>query len=125
MYDDIDNMYREVILDLYRHPLNKKVLADFDVEQREYNSLCGDDITVQIKFDKKGTVLDIGHHGTGCAISQAAASLVTEEIKGKDKETIRQLDNSFVYNLLGFEPIYTRQKCATLGLGAVQKSLIL
>ena|SRR3989338_581749 len=120
---DIDNLYRESILDLYHHPLNKKVLADFDVEQREYNPLCGDDVTVRIKFDKRGTVLDIGHQGTGCAISQAAVSLVTDAVRGKGKGEIEKMNESDVYKLLEFEVIYTRRNCATLGLKAIQKAL--
>ena len=115
-------MYREVILDLYRHPLNKKVLADFDVEHREYNPVCGDDITVRIKFDERGSVADIGHQGIGCAISQAAVSLLTEGVKGKNKEEIEKIGEKDVYDLLGFEVMYTRQKCAMLGLFAIQKA---
>lgn len=123
MYSDIDAMYREVILDLYRQPLNKKILADFDVERREYNPLCGDDITVRIKFDKEGRVADIGHQGTGCAISQAAVSLITENVKGEKGEEIKKMNEKEVYDLLGFTVIYTRQKCATLGLKAIQQAV--
>lgn len=124
MYSDIDTMYREAIIDLYRQPLNKKILADFDLEQREYNPLCGDDITVQVKFDEEGRVADIGHHGTGCAISQAAASLITEEVKSKKVEEILPFTEQKVYDLLGFTVIYTRQKCATLGLKAIQGAIL-
>ena len=120
---EVDSMYRDFILDLYRYPLNKKIMTDFDVEHREYNPLCGDDITVQIKFDKGGTVLDIGHQGTGCAISQAAVSLITDAVSGKGKEEIEKIGEKDVYGLLGFEVVYTRQKCALLGLSAIKYAI--
>ena len=120
--DDIDTMYREAILDLYRNPLNKKELADFDVEHRELNPTCGDEISVQIKFDQDGKIKDIGHQGYGCAISQAAVSLLTDEIKGKSKNEIENLKEQYIYGLLGFEPVYTRLKCAKLGLKVIQNS---
>ena len=117
-------MYREIILDLYRNPLNKKVLADFDVERREFNPACGDEILVQIKFDESGKVIDIGHQGQGCAISQAAVSLLTDEVRGKSKGDLKGVDDNKVYELLGFEPVYTRQKCATLGLKAIINAIV-
>ena len=119
---NIDMMYREQILDLYRNPLNKKALDEFDVEHRELNPTCGDEISVQVKFDKEGRVEDIGHQGQGCAISQASVSLVTDEVKNKTKIEITSMTDTDVHDLLGFKPVYTRQKCATLGLKAVQKA---
>ena len=116
-------MYKEFILDLNRHPLNKKVLAVFDVEHREFNPTCGDDITIRIKFAPDGTVQDIGHHGQGCAISQAVASLVTDEVKGKLPKEIMSSSLTEINHLLGFEVLYTRRKCAELGLRAIQKAL--
>ena len=126
MISSIDtSIYSEFILELNRHPLNKKVLADFDVEHREFNPTCGDDIAIQIKFDKAGRVVDIGYHGQGCAISQAAVSLVTDEVKGKTKEETLNLTEKDVFALMGFEVVYTRRKCALLGLKAVQKCFLL
>ncbi|MEK7624051.1 MAG: iron-sulfur cluster assembly scaffold protein [Patescibacteria group bacterium] len=118
-----DTIYKEIILELNRHPLNKKLLLDFDVEAREFNPLCGDDITVRIKFDKEGRVLGIGHQGIGCAISTAAVSLVTNDVNGKDKNTIRQMNLKDVTDLLGTEIIPTRVQCALLGLRAIQKCI--
>ena len=121
MIDTTEGMYTELILDLYRHPLNKKVLVNFDVEHREFNPTCGDDISIQVKFDAEGRVIDIGHQGVGCAISQAAVSLLTDEVKGKTREEIGDMRESDVMTLLGFDVVYTRRKCALLGLNAVQK----
>lgn len=119
--DDI--LYKEYILDLYRHPLNKKALVDFEVEGREFNPMCGDDITVRIKFDREGRVADIGYQGTGCAISEAAASVVTEEVKGKNKVAIAQMGLKEVTESLGMEIIPIRVQCALLTLKAIQNSL--
>lgn len=119
----MDNLYRDIILELYRNPLNKKVLADFDVEHRELNASCGDDVTIRIKFDEQGRVADIGHEGIGCAISEAATSLVTDAVKGKTKKEIGEMSEKDVNELLGFEVVYTRKKCAALGLVALQKAL--
>ena len=119
-----EEMYKELILDLYRHPLNKKVLADFDVEHREFNPTCGDDVTIQIKFDEEGRVADIGHQGVGCAISQAAVSLLTDDVKGKKKEDIKNITEDGMMKLLGFEVVYARRKCALLGLYTLQRSLV-
>jgi nitrogen fixation protein NifU and related proteins len=121
--NDIDTMYREVILDLYRNPLNKKLLDDFDVEFKEFNPACGDEISVQLKF-YKDKVSNIGHVGEGCAISQAAISLVTDQLLNKTKIEVEKFSENDVYELLGFEPIYTRQKCATLGLDAIKKAML-
>lgn len=118
-----DNLYKEFILDLYRNPLNKKKLEDFDVEHKELNPLCGDEISIQIKFDKD-KVVDIGHQGDGCAISQAVVSLLTDEVKGKTKKQILRLTEKDIYDLLGIEEvIYTRKKCALLGLKTIQKAI--
>lgn len=125
MPDATKTIYKDFILDLYRHPLNKKTLADFDVEHREFNPTCGDDITIQMKFDEEGRVADIGHQGTGCAISQAAVSLLTDEVRGKKKEEIKDISEDDIMKLLGFDVVYTRKKCALLGLRAMQKSLTL
>lgn len=120
----MDTLYKEIILELNRHPLNKKVLADFDVEAHEVNPVCGDDMTVQIKFDAEGNVHDIGFQGVGCAISQAAASVVTDEVKSKNKALIAQMGIEEVTELLGTEIIPTRVQCALLALKTIQKGCI-
>lgn len=118
-----DTLYREIILELNRRPLNKKIVTDFDVEQREFNPICGDDITIQLKFDTEGKVCDVGHQGNSCAISLAAVSLVTEEIKGKIKQEVMSLGKEHIFALLGTEIIPTRTQCALLGLTAIQKAI--
>lgn len=116
-------LYREQILELNRHPLNKKLLSGFDVEAREFNPLCGDDITVRIKFDAEGKVQDIGFQGALCAISTAAASVATEETKGKNGAAIAQMNLDDVVRLLGMQIIQTRTPCALLALKAIQAGI--
>ncbi len=116
----IEDLYKETILELNRHPLNKNLLDDFGIETREFNPVCGDDITVRIKFDKVGNVIGIGHQGVGCAISTAAASVVTEAVKGRSKNEIMNMDIQTIYRLLGTEIIATRHQCALLALKAIQ-----
>lgn len=117
-----EELYKQFILDLYRNPLNKKVLDDFDIEKRGLNPLCGDDITVRVKFDNE-KIKEIGWQGDGCAISQAAMSLLSDEMIGKNKEEIEKITDQDIYELLGIEISYTRKKCATLGLDTIKKSL--
>ena len=115
-------LYKEFILDLARHPLNKKKLADFDIKQKGVNVSCGDEIEVYIKLvDKK--VKDIGFLGQGCVISQAATSLLTEEVKGKNIKEIMSLTEKDISKLLNVEVIYARKKCALLCLDALQTAL--
>ena len=76
-----------------------------------------------IKFQADGRVADIGHQGVGCAISQAAVSLLTEQVKGKTKAEILKIDEKKMLKLLGIPVSYTRLKCALLGLKTVHKSM--
>lgn len=118
--NELDMVYKEMILDLYRNPLNKKSLSDFDFMHREFNPTCGDDIQIAIKFNEHGTVADVGHMGTGCAISQAGVSLLTDAIKNKSKEQIKQMSKDDVLELLQIPISHTRLKCALLGWSVLQ-----
>ena len=110
-----DQLYKEAILDLNRNPLNKKVVADADVTEKAHNPHCGDDYSLSIKFDGD-TIVDIGFSGDGCAISTAALSLLTDEVKGKSKQEVSSLTEQQMIDMLGIEISYTRKKCAILGL---------
>lgn len=118
-----EEIYKEIILDLYKNPLNKKALFDYDAKQKELNPTCGDEIEIFVKFDSAGKVLDIGHQGQGCAISQAAVSLLTEEIKGKTKEEIQSMTEKNIIEMLQIPISHTRIKCAILGLKTIKKCL--
>lgn len=108
-------MFTEIILDYYRHPRNHGVLKNADVTAKDTNPLCGDAIAMSLKFDGN-TVSEIKFNGTGCAISQAAASMLTEAVEGKSLEDIRTLNKEDVLTLLNIPISPVRLKCALLGL---------
>lgn len=125
MHDDnLDEIYREAILELNRHPLNKKKLADFDLRKKQNNPLCGDEIEIFLKFDKSDKVADVGFQGEGCAISQASASLLTDYVKGKTKKALLKMTHEDMLKILGIENLNpSRQRCATLALKTLQNGL--
>jgi nitrogen fixation NifU-like protein len=116
----MDDLYRENILDHYKHPHNwsppEPMLEDPDLEFHDLNPLCGDELTVQLALDSEGRIADVRFSGHGCAISQAAASMASDEVKGMRVEELMNLDRSFVLELLGIDISATRMKCALLSL---------
>jgi len=86
----LEDLYREVILDHYRNPRNKAPIPDPDVTAEGVNPLCGDEVTVQAKFED-GRIAAISVHGQGCSISQSSASMMSEAVKGKTFEEITGL----------------------------------
>src|SRR5216110_712834 len=107
---EMDELYREQILEHYKHPHNFGELDDADLDFFDSNPLCGDELRVQLKLDSAGRVEDVAFTGHGCAISQAAASLVSDELLGKSPDEILQLDREFVLELLGIDISATRMK---------------
>ncbi|MGZ4173567.1 MAG: iron-sulfur cluster assembly scaffold protein [Solirubrobacteraceae bacterium] len=116
----MDELYREYILEHYKHPQNWSPplpeLERPDLEFHDLNPLCGDELTVQLAVDDEGRIEDIRFSGHGCAISQAAASMTSAEVKGMPVEDLLRLDRSFVLDLLGIDISATRMKCALLSL---------
>jgi nitrogen fixation NifU-like protein len=112
----MDDLYREQILEHYKRPHHFGELEESDLEFFDSNPLCGDELRVQLKLDPDGRVEDVAFSGHGCAISQAAASLVSDELEGKTPEEILALDRDFVLDLLGIDISATRMKCALLSL---------
>lgn len=117
-----DILYKEFILDLYKNPLNRRFMSGYQASATESNPTCGDVIHIFLKYEN-GKIVDVSHQGQGCAISQAAVSLLTEEVKGKTKEEILKLTEKDIIDMLGIEISNNRIKCATLGLKALHKSL--
>lgn len=111
-----ESIYREQIIDLYEHPLNKGELETADWSYEEDNPLCGDVIRIDVKLDEEQRVADVAWSGEGCAISQAAASLLTEEIKGKTLGEVRAFDKETLLDLVGVKLSMARVKCALLSL---------
>ena len=115
----MDDLYRDYILDHYKQPRNFGELESRDYEALEHNPLCGDELGVHI-LAKDGRIEDIRFHGHGCAISQAAASIASEELKGMTLEDVGRLDADWMIDLLGIPVSATRRKCALLNLKVVR-----
>jgi nitrogen fixation NifU-like protein len=116
----MDELYRENILDHYKHPHNwsppAAELKRVDLQFHDLNPLCGDELTVQLAVGEDGRIEDVRFSGNGCAISQASASMASDEIKGMHVDEVLALDRSFVLDLLGIDISATRMKCALLSL---------
>lgn len=107
--------YREQIIDLYENPLNYGTLEPHDFSYEEDNPLCGDVVRIDVRL-KEGRVAEVCWSGDGCAISQAAASLLTEAIKGMSLEEVRHFSKEYLLEMLGIPLSMTRVKCALLSL---------
>ena len=111
----MDALYRDYILDHYKHPRNFGTLEPHDLEWHDHNPLCGDELGVHVVVED-GRVSDLRFHGQGCAISQAAASIISDELMGKQVDELPELSAAWVIDLLGIDISPTRRKCALLSL---------
>ena len=110
------SIYREQIIDLYERPLNFGELDPHDFSYEEDNPLCGDVIRIDVRLDEDGRVADVAWSGDGCAISQASASLLTEEIKGMTLDEVKAFPKEKLLELIGVSLSMARIKCALLSL---------
>ena len=117
-----EGLYRENILEHYKHPQNKGRIAHADIHHHESNPLCGDEIFIDVKLNSK-KALDIKFDGRGCAISQAAASMLTEAVKGKTLEEIQNLKKEDMLDLLSIPIGPVRMKCALLAWDTLQSGI--
>ena len=115
-------MYREHILEVYRHPMNKGVLEGATHRHKEHNPLCGDEVVMQV-IVKDGLVDDVKFDGTGCAISVASSALLTEAVKGKTVADVLKMEKQDILDLLKIPISAVRLKCALLSLETLQKAL--
>jgi len=138
---DLDDLYQEIIFEHYKQPKNQGSLEDADVVIEGRNPFCGDEIKLMLKI-KNGLVEDVKFSGSGCAISQSSASVMTEQIKGKSIKEIQELfkdfsimvrgeddshshidDTSELAAFQGISAFPTRVKCAMLAWNAMKEGI--
>ena len=121
---EFDDLYREVILDHYKNPHNYGLLEPHDAHAEGQNPLCGDEVSVSIRFGPDGETIEaIGFEGRGCAISQAATSMLTDIVKGRTAAEVAALPKEDILAEVGIPLTPVRMKCAILGLGVVKIAL--
>lgn len=116
------DLYRQQVLDHYHTPRNFGLQPQATAQASSFNPLCGDRVTIQLDLEKD-TVATMRFEGTGCAISMAAASLLSEYVVGHSADDLKQLDATIMQALLGVALSPVRLKCALLPLKTLQQAL--
>ena len=121
---EFDQLYREVILDHYKNPRGHGELEGADAHADGQNPLCGDEVSIYVAFGEDGDTIDeIKFSGRGCAISQAATSMLTEMVKGRSATEVAALPRDELLEEIGIPLTPVRLKCALLGLGTLKVAL--
>ena len=122
---DLDQqMYREVILDHYKNPRGHGTMDDADAEAEGQNPLCGDEVSIYVAFSDDGETIDeVKFSGRGCAISQAATSMLTEIVKGRTASEVATMPKDELLEEIGIPLTPVRLKCALLGLTTLKVAL--
>lgn len=121
---ELEQMYREVILDHYKNPHGHGLIEHADAHAEGMNPLCGDEVTISVKFADDGETIDeVGFEGRGCAISQAATSMLTDLVKGRKASEVAALPKEDLLDEIGIPLTPVRIKCAILGLGVLKVAL--
>jgi nitrogen fixation protein NifU and related proteins len=124
MTSEFDQLYREVILDHYKNPRGHGLLEDADAQAEGQNPLCGDEVSIFVAFDEDGDTIDeVKFSGRGCAISQAATSMLTELVKGRSATEVATLERDELLDEIGIPLTPVRLKCALLGLSTLKLAL--
>jgi nitrogen fixation NifU-like protein len=119
-----DQLYREVILDHYRNPRGHGDVEGADARAEGQNPLCGDEVTVALRFGADGeTIEEMRFEGRGCAISQAATSMLTELVQGRTAAEVAAMPKEELLEEIGIPLTPVRLKCAILGLGTLKVAL--
>jgi nitrogen fixation protein NifU and related proteins len=136
----LDDLYRELILDHYRHPRNKGALENHTARVEGYNPLCGDEVEVDLLIDDEGVIEDVAFKGRGCSISQASSSMMTDVVKGRTRAEAREIISAFTKMMTdpedeppavlgdleafqGVAKFPVRVKCATLAWHVLEEGL--
>ena len=121
---EFDQLYREVILDHYRNPRGHGEMEAPDAHAEGQNPLCGDEVEISVRFGGDGeTIEDVMFTGRGCAISQAATSMLIELVKGRKATEVAGLPRDELLEEIGIPLTPVRLKCAILGLGVLKVAL--
>jgi len=120
---EFEQMYREVILDHYKTPRNHGILDPNDAVAEGQNPLCGDEVTVSVRFRDGDIIESVGFEGRGCAISQAATSMLTDLVKGRSAQEIAVMQKEELLDEIGIPLSPVRLKCALLGMGVLKVAL--
>lgn len=120
---ELDQLYRELILDHYKNPRNYGLLDPADARAEGQNPLCGDEVTVTVRLGEGDVIEEVGFDGRGCAISQAATSMLSDLVKGRTAEDVAGMPKEELLDELGIPLTPVRLKCAILGLGVLKLAL--
>ena len=118
------SIYQDQIIDYYKYPRNKRKMEDPTIDYGDQNPVCGDEIHFYVKLDENGKVTDSSFEGQGCAISQAAVSMMTDLIEDMTLEELKQLTNDDITEMLGIPLSPVRLKCAILGLKVLEGGIV-
>ncbi len=117
------DMYAEEIISHYEYPHNKGRMERPSASFHDNNPLCGDDMTIYLKISGQ-KISEAMFDGSGCAISMASASMLTDEVKGKSLAEVGEMDARSIISMLGIDPGPARLKCATLSLRTLKEALL-
>jgi nitrogen fixation protein NifU and related proteins len=121
---EFDQLYREVILDHYKNPRGHGLIEDADAEAEGQNPLCGDEVSIYVAFGEDGDTIDeVKFSGRGCAISQAATSMLMELVQGRSAQEVAALPRDELLDEIGIPLTPVRLKCALLGLSTLKLAL--
>ncbi|MGH3011893.1 MAG: Fe-S cluster assembly sulfur transfer protein SufU [Gaiellaceae bacterium] len=119
---ELDSLYREVILDHYKNPRGHGVIDGADAEAEGQNPLCGDEVSIAVAFEGE-TIADVKFQGRGCAISQAATSMLMDMVRGRSAKEVASMSRDELLDEVGIPLTPVRLKCALLGLGVLKLAL--
>ena len=120
---EFEQLYRELILDHYKNPRNHGLLEPADARAEGQNPLCGDEISVSVRLGERDVIEEVGFDGRGCAISQAATSMLTGLVKGRTAQEVSAMPKDELLEEIGIPLTPVRLKCALLGLGVLKVAL--